>query len=56
MVPTKVGHYVHAGELLGYAQAISEKYSPAMQDHIHIETYVNDKNVNPMGFFEGSIV
>jgi len=37
MIPTKIGNNVKAGEKIGIAQAISEKYGGSMKDHIHIE-------------------
>lgn len=43
MTPTlAVGSYVKAGDQIGVAQSISEKYSPNMKDHIHIEFRLKD--------------
>jgi hypothetical protein len=43
----KIGIYVKKGELIGYAQAISEKYSPLMRDHLHVELYQAGDLIDP---------
>jgi murein DD-endopeptidase MepM/ murein hydrolase activator NlpD len=42
-----VGSYVSKGQKIATCQKISNKYSPAMTDHIHVEKWVNGVNVNP---------
>jgi hypothetical protein len=48
-VPTdaKIGSYVKKGEMIGYAQAISEKYSTLMTDHLHVELYQYGNRMDP---------
>ena len=40
-----IGQNVVVGQKIGLAQSISEKYSSAMKDHIHIEVYEDGKIV-----------
>ena len=46
-----IGKSVNAGDIIGTAQAISEKYGPPMLDHIHLEIWKNGKVTNPQEFF-----
>jgi murein DD-endopeptidase MepM/ murein hydrolase activator NlpD len=42
---------VYAGEKIGTAQAISEKYSKKMKDHIHVEVRKNGQLIDPAPLF-----
>lgn len=42
-----IGTEVRAEQLIGYAQAISERYGPDMQDHIHAEMRVEGELIDP---------
>jgi murein DD-endopeptidase MepM/ murein hydrolase activator NlpD len=44
---TKLGKYVKAGEMIGYAQKISSKYTPLMKDHVHVELYQFGSIIDP---------
>jgi len=46
-IKDKIGKAVKAGELVGYAQKISKKYSVLMKDHIHVEVYEAGVLVDP---------
>jgi murein DD-endopeptidase MepM/ murein hydrolase activator NlpD len=46
-----IGKSVNAGDIIGTAQAISEKYGPPMKDHIHLEIWKDGKVTNPQEFF-----
>jgi murein DD-endopeptidase MepM/ murein hydrolase activator NlpD len=46
-----IGKSVNAGDVIGTAQAISEKYGPPMKDHIHIEVWRGATLENPKEFF-----
>ncbi len=45
------GDFVSGGQVIGTAQKISDRYSSAMQDHIHVEVYYNDIIQDPTGYF-----
>jgi murein DD-endopeptidase MepM/ murein hydrolase activator NlpD len=54
MLPTAgiIGKSVKKGDVVGTAQAISEKYGPPMQDHVHVEIYSQYGTLeNPQEFF-----
>lgn len=42
--------FIPKGQLIGFAQAISERYSPEMIDHIHLEIRDNKQLVDPMDY------
>lgn len=46
-----IGKRVNAGDVIGTAQAISEKYGPPMKDHLHVEIWINGIAENPKTFF-----
>lgn len=46
-----IGKKVNIGDVIGTAQAISEKYGSPMHDHIHVEVWKNGKIENPEKFF-----
>jgi hypothetical protein len=37
----KAGDKIKRDQLLGHAQAVSNKYGPAMQDHVHVEMNID---------------
>lgn len=45
--PELIGKQVKAGEAIGYAQAISEKYGGSMKNHLHVELYQNEILIDP---------
>jgi murein DD-endopeptidase MepM/ murein hydrolase activator NlpD len=49
MVPNTllIGQSVMKGQPIGYAQAISKKYTPAMQDHVHVELWKGSAVIDP---------
>jgi len=49
--PGIIGKSVSAGEEIGRAQAISEKYGAPMKDHVHVEVWNNGTLENPEEFF-----
>ena len=50
--PGIIGKAVNAGEEIGRAQAISEKYGAPMKDHIHVEVWNKNGTLdNPQEFF-----
>ncbi len=51
MTPIRVGEDVIPGSHLGSAQAISNKYSRGMKDHIHIELRYNNQVIDPTPYF-----
>lgn len=46
-----VGTGIERGQLIGYCQAISQKYSSGVTDHLHIEIRQNGVLKNPETFF-----
>ena len=42
-----IGSFVDRGQPIGLAQAISEKYTPAMKNHVHVELRKNGQVVDP---------
>lgn len=50
--PGIIGKAVNAGDEIGRAQAISEKYGAPMKDHIHVEVWNKNGTLeNPQEFF-----
>lgn len=49
--PGIIGKAVTAGQEIGRAQDISEKYGAPMKPHIHVEVYNNGTLLNPEEFF-----
>ncbi len=47
MTSNKIGQGIFAGDVIGEAQAINEKYSPQMTNHVHIEAYYNNQLIDP---------
>jgi murein DD-endopeptidase MepM/ murein hydrolase activator NlpD len=45
--PFVIGDYVFPGDIVGVAQDISRKYSPAMIDHVHVEVRRNGMLIDP---------
>ncbi len=52
MRPFVIGDYLFPGDILGIAQDISRKYSPAMMDHLHVEVRRNGVLIDPATLFE----
>ncbi len=50
--PFVMGDYVFPGDIVGVAQDISRKYSPAMIDHVHIEVRRNGQLIDPAKLFK----
>lgn len=50
-LPGIIGKAVKAGDQIGTAQDISEKYSSRMKPHIHVEIYKGTTLLNPEEFF-----
>lgn len=51
MTPSSARKEIKKGDIIGYAQNITKKYSPSMLNHIHVETYDNGMNLmNPSNF------
>lgn len=46
-----VGNSIERGQLIGYCQAISQKYSSGVTDHLHIEIRQNGAVKNPEKLF-----
>lgn len=49
-----VGDYVEKGQIIGYAQNISKRYdtpTKKMTNHVHFETLVNGKAVDPEPYY-----
>ena len=49
-LPDVIGKTIKAGDVIGHAQAISNKYpssSKPMKDHLHVEMYKNGERINP---------
>lgn len=42
----KTGDYVKKGQVIAHCQDIRKKYSKGMLNHIHVEKFVNNKNVD----------
>jgi hypothetical protein len=51
VVPVGIGVDVQAGERLGTAQKVSDKWGNGMLDHVHIEVRVDGTLVDPALFF-----
>lgn len=51
MQPFLMGEFVYPNEIIGKAQAISKKYSPAMIDHLHVEVRYKGQLVDPASLF-----
>ena len=47
LLTASVGNKVKKGTPIAKAQKISKKYSPSMKDHIHVEIWVNNTNIDP---------
>jgi len=43
---------VKEGDLIGYAQAVNEAYTPKMTNHIHLEVQVNGVYKEPISFLK----
>lgn len=52
MRPFVIGDYLFPGDIIGVAQDISRKYSPAMMDHLHVEVRRNGVLLDPAKLFE----
>ncbi len=50
--PFVMGDYVFPGDIVGVAQDISRKYSPAMIDHVHIEVRRDGQLIDPAKLFK----
>lgn len=50
------GTMIKAGQKIGKAQSISKKYTSAMRDHVHVETWVSGKAIDPTPFIFGQQV
>ena len=52
MTPTAslIGKTILQGAPIGKAQAISEKYSPEMKNHVHVELWKGTESVDPTPF------
>lgn len=46
----KTGDKVRAGQMIGYAQSLQEKY-PGISNHLHVEVLYGGIHRNPTGFF-----
>lgn len=50
-IKTLIGQAVERGQIIGYAQSISKKYSPEMTDHVHAELRVEGQLTDPTNYF-----
>lgn len=51
MKPFLIGEYVYPSDVIGKAQAISDKYSSAMIDHLHVEVRYYGRLIDPATLF-----
>lgn len=52
MRPFYIGDHLFPGDIIGIAQDISRKYSPAMMDHLHVEVRRDGVLIDPATLFE----
>lgn len=52
MKPFMMGEFVYPNDIVGKAQAISKKYSPAMIDHLHVEVRYKNQLIDPSTLFD----
>jgi hypothetical protein len=52
MEPFLMGEFVYPNDIIGKAQAISDKYSPDMIDHLHVEVRYHNQLIDPASLFD----